>query len=203
MSRFGQIAATAFAGALAGLVLGAVSAQAELGPGQPGGPPGQYIRRGPPPGQPNVAPQIQQQPQRFVRPAPPVNNPQPQVFRPQPQVFRPQPQVFRPQLPYRPPVANYRPPERRWERPRYRPAPQVYFQPSPPQVYYRDPPDYVELYPVYGGYTTAYRPRRSNVIANYCETEIDTCDIAGTMFVGRSCRCYFPGYGKVPGVAIE
>ena len=191
MSRFGPIAASVFCGVLAGLAFSCVPALAELGPGQPG----QYVRRNPPAQRPVAAPQIQQQPQRFVRP-PVASIPQPQSYRPQPQVYRPQPS-------YQPPVTAYRHPERRWEHPhRYRPP--VYFPPvQPPQVYYPDPPVYVEPYPVYGDYTPAYRPRRSSVIANYCETEIDTCELPGPAFVGKSCRCFFPDYGKVPGVTIE
>lgn len=192
MKRFGRIAAAGFYGALACLALGAVAAQAELGASQPGGPPGQVIRKAPPSAQrPAIVPQ--QQPQRFVRPAPVLSQPQPQ----------PQPQVYRQRPAYQPPVIAYRQPDRRWEHRRHFRQPQVYFPPVPPPVYYPDPPVYAEPYPGYGDYTPAYRPRRSSVIANYCETEIDTCDIVGTMFVGRSCRCYLPGYGKVPGVAIE
>ena len=73
--------------------------------------------------------------------------------------------------------------------PGYYPQPPAYY---PPPVYYPQQP------PVY--YTPA--PRASRGVAEQCATQFGTCQIGPTR-PGRGCNCFFPGSGKIPGVAVR
>ncbi len=74
----------------------------------------------------------------------------------------------------------------------YQQAPR-YYQPPPPPPYYSP---YQQPYPA--------QPRvdRRRVV-NYCETQVGTCQTPGPTHLGRGCNCYFSGYGKVPGFAVQ
>jgi len=90
------------------------------------------------------------------------------------------------------------------------PASAQYYYPYP-NPYAYPPPAYPPQRPVYPPPEAYYPPpaypatprvdRRR--VANYCETQIGTCETPGPMHVGRSCNCYFPGYGKTPGFAAQ
>ena len=202
------------AGFLGISALASIPALAELGP--PGTTPQrQYVRPRAAPAPPQYLAPVQQ-PQRLVRPAP-AYSPQPAIVRQAPRFVPPtqysqppqysHPPRFRPpEQAYRDPPREYRPREYRdRERFRYRAPVQVYVpQPvpyyDPPQTVYVDPPVYNDP-PDDGYYTPAY-PARRHAIAKYCETDAGSCELNGPTFAGRSCRCWFPEYGKVPGVAV-
>ncbi len=78
--------------------------------------------------------------------------------------------------------------------------PPGYYPPPPPPVYYPQPqPYYVPQQPPPGYYTP--RPSR-NAVAEQCATQYGTCSIGPTR-PGRGCNCFFPGSGKIPGVAVR
>ena len=171
------------AGCFGACVLGPQLAMAQIFPQtQPSAPPVQPRFQPRPPvqyAQPPVAPR------QFVRPAPTYNPPPVQAYQER--------RDYRDRRDYR---------ERRDYRDR---TPQYYSVPVPvPTPYYYTPaPDYADE-PYYNNdYTPAYREPRSRVTANYCETDVGTCDVPGVMFTGRSCKCWFDGYGTVRGVSIQ
>jgi len=82
---------------------------------------------------------------------------------------------------YEPPPEPYYPPQRNYPPPQYYPPPEAYYPPA---------------------YPSSPRVDRRRV-ADYCETSVGICQTPGPMYVGRSCNCFFPGYGRVPGHAIQ
>ena len=79
----------------------------------------------------------------------------------------------------------------------YPPPPPPYGY-GPPPAYY-PPPVYVPQ-PVPYPYATP-RPSR-NAVAEQCATQFGVCQIGPTR-PGRGCNCFFPGSGKIPGVAVR
>jgi hypothetical protein len=64
---------------------------------------------------------------------------------------------------------------------------------APPPRRYAPPPVYDD--PGYAPRTSRYQQGR------VCSTPYGTCELPGPMFVGKGCKCNFPGYGKVGGRA--
>lgn len=87
------------------------------------------------------------------------------------------------------PAAAQYPPSPYYDRPV--PTYQPRYYPQQPPAYYPAPDPY---------YTPA--PRRSGGVANQCATDYGTCQIGPTR-PGRYCNCFFPGSGKIPGVAVR
>jgi hypothetical protein len=90
--------------------------------------------------------------------------------------------------------------------------------PASAQYYYPNPYAYPPQIPVYPPQRPVYPPPEAfypppaypatprvdrRRVANYCETQVGTCQTPGPMHVGRSCNCFFPGYGKTPGFAAQ
>ncbi len=89
---------------------------------------------------------------------------------------------------YLPAPGYYQPP------PNYYQPPPVYYPPPPP-VYYQSPP------PVYYQQPAPYSPYGKHTPAHECSTQAGECQLPGPEFAGRGCKCFFPGYGNIRGIA--
>lgn len=150
--------------------------------------------------------------QRATTVPPGAAAPPPQQFRPPPASPPPalgQPAIALPQgQPYRQaaPQQQFRPPQQRPE-PGYRQR-GGFFPPDqqsgffPPPAY--EPPPYYEPQPRYAE-PPPYRPRTRYsryTRAETCQTDAGDCELPAPAYVNKSCRCFFPEYGRVRGVTV-